>query len=262
MSNIHPSAIIEEGAQVDSSVKVGPYCVIGKNVKIGKNCNLQSHVVIQGYTTIGNDVEIYPFASLGQNPPDLKFKGEITYLEIGNKNVIREYVTINPGTGAGGGITKVGDNNLIMPLAHIAHDCQIGNNCIFSNGASLSGHVIVNDNVIFGGMCGIHQFTKIGSYSMIGGGSIVVQDVIPFGLVMGNRAYLDGLNLMGLKRRDVPKKTINELRKAYRLIFAPEGTLKERLADVVETYSENESVLSIVEFIKNSKKGVCTPNGK
>ena len=261
MTNIHPTAIIEEGAQLDASVKVGPYCIIGKDVKIAKDSELFSHVVVKGHTTIGEGCEFYPFASIGGNPPDLKFHGEETYLEIGNNNSIREYVTINPGTGVGGGLTKVGNNNLIMPLAHIAHDCMVGNGIVLSNGASLAGHVIVEDNAILGGMSGVHQFTKIGKNAMIGGGSIVIQDVIPFGLVSGNRAHLDNLNLIGLQRRGFSKKEIKDLRLAYSQIFTPdEGTLKERLDEVEKDYPKNPQVLDMVNFIRYSKKGVCKPN--
>lgn len=261
MPEIHPTAIIEEGAVIPASCKVGPYCIVGKDVKMGEDCDLHSHVVIKGHTTIGNQVEIYPFASIGGNPPDLKFKGEETFLEIGNNNSIREYVTINPGTGAGGGITKVGHNNLIMPLSHIAHDCFVGNNVVMSNGASLAGHVVVDDNVILGGMSGVHQFTRIGKNSMIGGGSIVIQDVIPYGLVQGNRAHLENLNLIGLQRKGFSKPEIKDLRLAYSQIFTPdEKSFKERLEEVAKDFETNPDVLEIVNFIKFSKKGVCKPN--
>jgi UDP-N-acetylglucosamine acyltransferase len=261
MSNIHPTAIIENGAIIPDSCTVGPYSTIGKDVKLGENCNLISHVVIKGYTTIGDNCEFYPFCSIGGNPPDLKFKGEKTYLEIGNNNSIREYVTINLGTGVGGGLTKVGNNNLIMPLSHIAHDCFVGNNIVLSNGASLSGHVIVEDNAILGGMSGVHQFSKIGKNAMIGAGSIVIQDVIPYGVVSGNRAHLENLNLIGLQRKGFTKAEIRDLRLAYSQIFTPdERNFSERLEDVLKDFEDNQQVQEIVNFIKFSKKGVCKPN--
>jgi UDP-N-acetylglucosamine acyltransferase len=261
MSNIHPTAIIEEGAQIPESCMIGPYCTVGKDVKLGEECHLHSHVVLRGHTTVGNKCEFYPFASIGGNPPDLKFKGEETFLEIGDNNSIREYVTINPGTGAGGGLTKVGNNNLIMPLSHIAHDCFLGNNIVMSNGASLAGHVVVDDNVIFGGMSGVHQFTRIGKNAMIGGGSIVIQDVIPYGVVQGNRAHLENLNLIGLQRKGFTKPEIKDLRLAYSQIFTPdEKPFNERLEEVAADFEDNAQVLEIVNFIKYSKKGVCKPN--
>ncbi|PPR10508.1 MAG: Acyl-[acyl-carrier-protein]--UDP-N-acetylglucosamine O-acyltransferase [Proteobacteria bacterium] len=261
MSNIHPTAIIEEGAVIPASSIVGPYCIVGKDVKLGEDCHLHSHVVIRGNTTIGDKCEVYPFASLGGNPPDLKFKGEETYLEIGNNNSIREYVTINLGTGAGGGLTKVGNNNLIMPLCHIAHDCFVGNNIVMSHSAMLAGHVIIDDNAILGGMSGIHQFTRIGKNAMIGGGSLVIQDVIPYGLVSGNRAHLENLNLIGLQRKGFSKSEIKDLRLAYSQIFTPdERTFNDRLEEVAKEYDDNPHVLEIVNFIKYSKKGVCKPN--
>ncbi|HAG53577.1 MAG TPA: acyl-[acyl-carrier-protein]--UDP-N-acetylglucosamine O-acyltransferase [Alphaproteobacteria bacterium] len=261
MSNIHPTAIIEDGAFIPDSCKVGPYCIVGKDVKFGEDCDLHSHVVIRGNTTVGNKCEIYPFASIGGNPPDLKFKGETTYLEIGDNNSIREYVTINPGTGAGGGLTKVGDNNLIMPLSHIAHDCFIGNNIVMSNSAMLAGHVIVEDNAILGGMSGVHQFTRIGKNAMVGGGSVVIQDVIPYGVVSGNRAHLENLNLIGLQRKGFSKSEIKNLRLAYSQIFTPdERSFSDRLDEVEKDFDDNAHVVEIVNFIKFSKKGVCKPN--
>lgn len=261
MLNIHPTAIIDEGAIIPESCKVGPYCIIGSNVKLGEDCELHSHVVIKGNTTIGDKCEIYPFASIGGNPPDLKFKGEETFLEIGNNNSIREYVTINLGTGAGGGLTKVGDNNLIMPLCHVAHDCFVGNNIVMSHSAMLAGHVIIDDNAIIGGMTGIHQFTRIGRNAMIGGGSLVIQDVIPYGLVSGNRAHLDNLNLIGLQRKGFSKQEIRDLRLAYSQIFTPdERSFKDRLEDVRQEFTDSDQIQEIVNFIKYSKKGVCKPH--
>ena len=197
---IHKTAIIDSKAKISQSVDIGPYSIIGPNVEIEEGSNIQSHVNISGYTKIGKNNKIYPFASIGSNPQDLKYKGEKTLLVIGNNNVIREYVTANPGTSGGGGTTKIGDNNLLMIGAHIAHDCIIGNNVVIANNAAIAGHAEIGDDVIIGGNCGVQQFARIGTMAMIGGMTGVSRDVIPYGLSFGNRNYLGGVNLIGLRR--------------------------------------------------------------
>ena len=260
MSNIHHSAIVDKKAVIDSSVIIGPYCIIGPNVKIQKNTILKSNVIIEGYTEIGKNCSIYPFAVLGNPPQDLKYKGEMSKLIIGNNNVIREHATMNPGTEGGGLVTKIGNNCLIMIGAHIAHDCLLGNNIILANNASLAGHVQVDDFAILGGLSGVHQFVRIGSHAMVGGLSALESDVIPYGSVIGNRAYLSGLNIIGLKRRGFTREVIHDLRKAYRLLFAPEGTIQERIKDVSDEFKNNEPVMDIVKFIEGSaSRAICQP---
>jgi len=264
MNNIHHSAIVDKNAVIDSSVIIGPYCIIGPNVEIQKNTILKSNVIIEGHTEIGNNCSIYPFAVLGNPPQDLKYKGEMSKLIIGNNNVIREHVTMNPGTEGGGLVTKVGNNCLIMIGAHIAHDCILGDNIILANNASLAGHVKVDDFAILGGLSGVHQFVRIGSHAMVGGLSALESDVIPYGSVVGNRAYLSGLNIIGLKRRGFSREVIHDLRKAYRLLFAPEGTIQERMKDVSDEFKNNEPVMDIVKFIEGSaSRAICQPkNGQ
>ena len=258
--NIHKTSIIDSYAVIDNSVIIGPYCIIGPNVKIKKNTILKSNVIINGHTEIGTDCTIYPFTVLGNPPQDLKFKGEVSKLIIGNNNVIREHVTMNPGTEGGGYLTKIGNNCLIMVGAHVAHDCLLGNNIILANNASLAGHVQVDDFAILGGLSGVHQFVRIGSHAMVGGLSALESDVIPYGSVIGNRAYLSGLNIIGLKRRGFNRQVIHDLRKAYRLLFAPEGTIQERIKDVSDEFQNNEPVMDIVKFIEGSaSRAICQP---
>ncbi len=265
MPQIHPTATIESGAEIGESAVVGPYCCIGSEVVIGDGCVLHSHVVVAGRTTIGPGNRIFPFASIGHAPQDLKYKGEPSFLEIGSNNVIREHVTMNPGTDGGGLRTVVGDECLFMVGAHVAHDCRIGNHVIMVNNATLGGHVVLEDWAILGGLSAVHQFVRVGRHSMIGGMSGVENDIIPYGSVMGNRARLSGLNLVGLKRRNFSRETIHALRNAYRLLFAPEGTMAERIEDVAEVFSDNEPVMEIVDFMREeSLRGICqakTPNG-
>lgn len=257
---IHPSAIIQSTHPVDDSVTIGPFCVIGENVKLGKNVTLESHVVIEGHTTIGDDCHIFPFASIGHVPQDLKFQGEHVTLDIGSNNVIREHVTINPGTQGGGNITKIGDNCLFMVGSHIAHDCIVGDHVILANNATLAGHVTVGDFAIIGGLSAIHQFVRIGKHAMIGGMSGIENDVIPYGSAMGERASLAGLNLLGLKRRGFEREEIHTLRTAYRLLFASEGTLEERIEDTSEQFGESELVSAVLDFIKTeSSRALCHP---
>ncbi|MCW8834825.1 MAG: acyl-ACP--UDP-N-acetylglucosamine O-acyltransferase [Rhodospirillales bacterium] len=261
MSNIHPTAIIEPGAEIGEGVVIGPYCCVGGKVKLGDGVELISHVVVGGRTTIGANTRVFPFASVGMAPQDMKYKGEDSSLEIGCNNVIREHVTINPGTEGGGMLTRIGNNCLLMASSHVGHDCMIADHVILVNNATLGGHVIVEDWAIFGGLSAVHQFVRIGRHAMIGGMSGVESDVIPYGSVVGNRARLSGLNLVGLKRRGVSRDVIHALRNAYRLLFAQEGTLAERIEDVAKMFEDIEPVMEIVEFIRaDSSRSICQPN--
>lgn len=259
-TEIHPTAVIEKGAELGEGVRIGPYCVIGPNVKLGNNVILKSHVAVDGYTTIGDGTVIFPFASIGHAPQDLKYMGEKSELIIGNNNKIREHVTMNPGTQADRGNrmkTVVGDNNLFMVGSHVAHDCTIGSNVVMANNATLAGHVEIGDFVIIGGLAAIQQFVRIGPYAMIGGMSGVEHDVIPFGLVKGERAYLAGLNYIGLGRRGFTKEQVQALMRAFEQIFDNAGTLSERIEKAANDYKDEELVMRMVEFIrtKNDSQG-------
>jgi UDP-N-acetylglucosamine acyltransferase len=259
-TTIHATAIIDPTAQLGADVSIGPYCVIGPHVKLGDGVQLMSHVAIDGRTSVGAKTVIYPFASLGHRPQDLKFHGEPSTLEIGKNNQIREHVTINPGTEGGGMVTRIGDNCLFMMAAHVAHDCRVGNNVILANNATLAGHVTVGDFVIIGGLSAVHQFVRIGANAIIGGMSGVESDVIPFGLVKGERAHLAGLNMVGLERRGFSRDDIRALRSAYRMLFANEGTLAERLEETATHYKDQEKVGHIVDFIRaQSSRPLCKP---
>jgi UDP-N-acetylglucosamine acyltransferase len=261
MAKLHPTALVEPGARLADDVVVGPYCVVGPEVELGAGVELVSHVVVAGRTMVGEGCRIFPFASIGHRPQDLKYKGEPSQLIIGKNNQIREQVTMNPGTEGGGMITRVGDNGLFMMGAHVAHDCQVGHNVILANNATLAGHVTVGDFAILGGLSAVHQFVRIGRHAMIGGMSGVENDVIPYGSVLGNRAHLSGLNIIGLKRRGFSRDDIHALRNAYRLLFSQEGTLAERLADVAELFKDHAAAMEIVEFIQaDSSRAICQPN--
>lgn len=260
MTNIHPTAIIAAGAEIDPTAEIGPFCTVGPQVKLGPKVKLISHVVVDGITSIGEGTVVYPFASLGLRPQDLKYHGEPSRLEIGRNNQIREYTTMNPGTEGGGMLTKVGDNGLFMMSTHVAHDCTVGNNVILANNATLAGHVNLGDFAVLGGLCAVHQFVRIGAHVMVGGMTGVENDVIPYGAVTGNRAHLSGLNLVGIKRRGFSRDDIHALRNAYRLLFAPEGTLAERLEDVADQYQSVAPVKEIVDFIRaDSSRAICVP---
>jgi len=256
---IHKTAIINSKAKISTTVDIGPYAVIGPNVEINDHVIIQSHVNITGYTTIGKKNKIYPFASIGSDPQDMKYKGEKTKLIIGDNNTIREYTTINPGTAQGGGLTKIGNNNLIMISAHIAHDCIIGNNIVIANSAAIAGHAEISDHVVIGGNCGVQQFTRIGKMAMIGGMTGVSRDVIPYGLSTGNRNFLNGINVIGLRRSKVSNKEIIGLTDAYKEIFKTES-LNENLNKLNGNFKENFLVKEVVEFInKDKKRPICTP---
>ena len=259
---IHKSSIIDTKAKISKTAKIGPYVVIGPNVEIAEHTEIQTHVNITGNTKIGKNNKIYPFASIGNDPQDLKFKGEKTNLEIGDNNKIREYVTINPGTEGGGGLTKVGNNCLFMVSAHIAHDCIVGNNVILANNVPLGGHANIGDNAIIGCNSAVQQFTRVGKFAMIGGMCGVVRDVIPYGIVHGNRSILQGLNIIGLRRKNIPNKEIMTLSEAYKEIFKNEN-LTENLNNLSREFRKNELVLEVVNFIeKDKKRPICTPFSK
>ena len=259
---IHKTAIIDSEAKIAENVKIGPYTVIGPNVEIGQGTVIQSHVNITGQTKIGKKNIIYPFASIGNDPQDLKFQGEETRLEIGDNNKIREYVTINPGTKGGGGLTKINNNCLFMVSAHIAHDCFVGNNVILANNVPLGGHAHIGDNAIIGGNSAVQQFTRVGKSAMIGGMCGVVRDIIPYGIAHGNRSVLQGLNLIGLRRKNIPNKEIMTLSDAYKEIFKNEN-LTENLSNLSNELKNNELVAEVIKFIEMDKKRpICTPFSK
>ena len=259
---IDKTAIIDSKAKISENVKIGPYSVIGPNVEIGEGTVVQSHVNITGQTKIGKKNIIYPFASIGNDPQDLKFQGEETRLEIGDNNKIREYVTINPGTKGGGGLTKVNNNCLFMVSAHIAHDCFVGNNVILANNVPLGGHAHIGDNAIIGGNSAVQQFTRVGKSAMIGGMCGVVRDIIPYGIAHGNRSVLQGLNLIGLRRKNIPNKEIMTLSDAYKEIFKNEN-LTENLNNLSKDFKSNVLVAEVIGFIeKDKKRPICTPFSK
>ena len=228
-TNIHPSAVIEEGAQIGAGCIIGPFCVVGSDVVLHDNVELKSHVVVTGQTEIGSGSVVFSFAVLGEIPQDKKFGGEKTKLVIGERNRIREHVTMNPGTDGGGGVTRIGNDGLFMAGCHVAHDAQIGNNVILVNSAAVAGHCILEDNVIIGGLSGLHQFVRIGQGAIVGAVTMVTNDVIPYGLVQAPRGELDGLNLVGLKRRGVAREDITALRAAFQMLAQGEGTFKDRV---------------------------------
>lgn len=254
MSNIHATAVIASGANIGSNVKIGPYCVIGENVSLHDDVVLGAHVCVSGHTTIGTGTSIYPFASIGQPAQIYKAPPAPTGVVIGSGCEIREHVTINCGSSRGDGFTRLGMDCMLMVGAHVAHDCTVGDRVIFANNATLAGHVSVGDNVFLGGLCAVHQFSRIGEQAMIGGVTGVEGDVIPFGLVMGDRAVLKGLNLVGLKRRGFSKDQIHSMRNAYMDLFHGEGIFAERLEAVSTTYADNETVQKIISFVRGAEK--------
>ncbi len=257
---IHPTAIIAETAQIGDDVVIGPYCVIGPRVVLERGVKLRSHIVVEGVTSLGEDTEVYPFTTLGTPPQDLKFKGEDSRLVIGARNRIRENVTMNPGTEGGGMLTEVGNDCLFMVGAHVAHDCHVGNRVIMANNATLAGHVHVGDYAILGGLSAVHQFVRIGAHAMIGGMSGVESDVIPYGLVKGERASLHGLNLVGMERRGYSRDDVSSARDAFKTLFTHEGTLADRIDNTAQEFSENPVVSEMISFLRNkSKHGVCQP---
>ena len=260
---IHPSAVVSDKASLGNGVKIGPFCVVGDNVSLGNGVELKSHVVVEGYTAIGDETVIFPFASIGHAPQDLKFAGEVTRLEIGKRNTIREHVTMNPGTVTGETVTRVGDDCLFMMGAHVAHDCVVGNRVILANNATIAGHVTVGDHAILGGLSAVHQFIRIGEHAIIRGMSGVEANVIPYGRVKGERASLAGLNLIGLERRGYSRSDIKDLNRAFNMLFADEGTLDERIEKTRSSFVENETIQAVVTFAaQQSKFPLCQPSRK
>ena len=259
---IHNSSVIDKKAKISKNVKIGPFCYVGPKVQINDNVELISNVHIEGKTIVGEGTKIYPFSSIGTPPQDKKYKGEDNSLEIGKNNIIREYVTINPGTKGGGEKTIIGDNCLLMISSHVAHDCKIGNNVVIANNVPLGGHVTIEDSVVIGGNSAVQQFTRIGRLAMIGGMTGVLKDVIPFGLSFGNRNYLRGINLIGLKRNKYNNKEIMELDQAFKKIFSSKN-LHENLSNINGEYKENGLVKEVIDFIgKDKKRPICTPLSK
>ena len=259
---IHSSSVIDKKANIGKNVKIGPFCYIGPNVELQQDVELISNVHIEGNTKIGKGTKVFPFASIGTMPQDLKFKGESNSVLIGENNMIREYVTINPGTAGGGGKTQIGNNCLFMISSHIAHDCKVGNNVVIANNVPLGGHVTLEDSVVIGGNSAVQQFTRIGRLAMIGGMTGVLKDVIPFGLSFGNRNYLQGINLIGLRRKKYENKKILELDTAYKKIFSSKK-LHENLAKINGEFKENDLVKEVIDFIeKDKKRPICTPLSK
>ena len=262
MGGVHATAIVDPRARLGAGVEIGPFCVVGADVALDENVILHSHVVVEGHTSIGARCQIFPFASIGHRPQDLKYAGEPSELIIGSDNMLREHVTMNPGTEGGGMITRVGDGCLFMMGAHVAHDCQIGDRVILANNATLGGHVVVEDDAIIGGLSGVHQFVRIGRHAMIGGMSGVEHDVIPYGLATGERARLQGLNVVGLKRHGLGRADIRTLSEAYARLFGPEDTLAERVERLAADFSDSASVAEIVTFVRaQSARALCRPKG-
>ncbi len=259
MGEIHPSAIIEPGAVIGEGCEIGPFCLVGPQVRLGRGVQLKSHVVVKGDTEIGDDTVIFSFAVIGEIPQDLKYAGEKTRLIIGARNRIREHVTMNVGTKGGGGVTRVGDDGLFMAGCHVAHDAQVGNRVIIVNNSAIAGHCILEDDVLVGGLCGIHQFVRIGRGAIIGALSMVTNDVIPHGLVQGPRGVLDGLNLVGLKRRGVSRADITALRAAFQMLAQGEGAFQDRARRLGEE-TTSEYVRQIVDFVTGaSDRSFLTP---
>lgn len=253
---IHPTAIVGPKAELDANVEIGPYSIVADNVSIGSGTVIGAHAMIEPYTSIGPDCRIYQYASVGAAPQAIKFKGEITYLKIGRGTTVREFVTINRGTEFGGGITEVGENNLLMAYSHVAHDCKTGREVILANNATLAGHIIIGDYVTVGGLVAIHQFVKIGDYAYIGGKSAVAKDIPPYVIASGDRASLHGLNKVGLKRHGFGDNTLGALKKAYRIIFRIGITTKEAIQRVQAEVEQIPEVVNLIEFIKSSERGI------
>lgn len=257
---VHPTAVVEAGARLGAGVRVGPLCHVGPEVELADGVTLVSHVAVAGRTTIGARTRIFPFASIGHPPQDLKYRGEPSTLAIGADCLIREGVTVNPGTQAGGLATIIGDRCAFLANSHVGHDCWVGNDVVLSNNVMLAGHVTIGDFVILGGGAAVIQFARIGAHAFVGGLSGLENDLIPYGMALGNRAYLSGLNIIGLQRRGFSREDIHALRRAYRLLFADEGTLKERVEDVAAEFNGHPVVHEILDFIRaGGKRSICMP---
>lgn len=257
---IHATAIIEPGAKLGEGVKIGPYCMVGPQVTLGDGAELISHAVVAGRTSIGPRAKIFPFASIGHIPQDLKYGGEPSTLKIGSDCTMREGVTLNPGTEGGGMVTKIGDRCAFLANSHVGHDCVVGDDVVFSNNVMLAGHCTIGDFVILGGGAAVIQFARVGPHAFVGGMTGLEHDLIPYGMAMGNRARLAGMNIIGLQRRGFSREAIKDIRRAYRLLFAPEGTMQERVDDVAEQFHDQPIVTEIVEFIRDGgRRSLCTP---
>ncbi|MEZ5964076.1 MAG: acyl-ACP--UDP-N-acetylglucosamine O-acyltransferase [Planctomycetota bacterium] len=261
--DIHPTALVASGAELGEGVRVGPYCVIGPWVKLGAGCRLHSHVVVEGRSTLGPECEIFPFAVLGTTPQDKKLSGDANgTLVLGSHNKVREHVTIHGGTPHGVGVTRVGDHNMLLAGSHIGHDATIGSHVVFTNGAAAAGHTVVQDNTVLGAMVGIHQFARVGRLAMIGAGAMVSRDAPPFALVQGDRARLVGANLVGLKRQGWSSEDVAMIKRAFRALFWRAGPLGRRLEDVRSRLGNHHAVREILDFVADSKRGICRPRGK
>lgn len=259
-AKVHSTAVVDRSAELGEGAEVGPFCVIGPNVKIGDRSRLIAHVFIESHTQIGKDNTVFPFAGLGGTPQDLSYKGEPTLLVIGDNNVIREHATLHRGTTRGRSVTSIGNNCLIMGNCHVAHDCQVGDNVIMAQTATIGGHVKVGDFAFLGGLSGVHQHGRVGHHAFVGASALMTTDLIPFGSAIGNHAHLGGLNVVGLKRRGFTREEIHDLRAAYRLLFAEEGTFQERVEDCAEIYASNPHVMEIVNFVRaDAARPLCMP---
>ena len=253
---IHPTAVIHKGAEVGKGTRVGPFAVIGERVRIGEDCQIASHVVVDGDTRIGNRCRLFPFVSIGMEPQDLKYRGEPTRIEIGDGNQFREYVTVHLGTAGGGGVTRVGNDNLVMAYSHIAHDCKVGNSAILANGATLAGHVQVEDFATVGAFTGVHQFCRVGRYAYIGGYSVVTQDALPYVLTVGNRAHIFGINVIGLRRRNFSPASVKNLQDSYRTLFQNKIPFRQAQETVEKKYGREDDIAYLLEFIRSSSRGI------
>lgn len=261
--NIHPSSVVEDGAIIHEGTEIGPFCHVGSQVTLGENSKLISHVALAGNTTIGARAKIFPYASIGHEPQDLKYHGEENSLEIGDDVLIREGVTMNPGTEGDDGRTVIGNKCTFLAYAHVAHDCKLGNNIIFSNAVMVAGHCKIGDNVIMGGGAGVHQFCRIGRNAFVGGLAGVEADVIPFGTVLGNRAYLGGLNLVGMKRMGIERESIHKVRNAFKLLFSKGKTVSDAAREVDAEFGSDPIVKEILDFVNASgDRAICTPKLK
>jgi UDP-N-acetylglucosamine acyltransferase len=259
-AKIHATAVVDKSAELGADVEIGPGCVVGPNVRLGDRTKLIAHVFIESHTGIGKDNTVFPFAVLGGTPQDLSYKGEPTRLELGDNNVIREHASLHRGTARGRSVTTIGNNCLIMGNCHVAHDCDVGNNVIMAQTATIGGHVKVGDHAFLGGLAGVHQHGRVGRHAFVGASALMTTDLIPYGSAIGNHAHLGGLNVVGLKRRGFTREQIHDLRAAYRMLFAEEGTFQERVEDCAEFYAGNAHVMEIVDFVRaDAARPLCMP---
>jgi UDP-N-acetylglucosamine acyltransferase len=254
--SVHPTALVAPGAKLDATVEVGPYAVIGPQVEIGAGTTVGPHAVIEGRTRLGERNKVFQFASVGAQPQDLKYAGEDSALEIGNENLIREFTTLHKGTTGGGGVTRIGNRNLFMAYAHVAHDCQVGNGCVLANAATLGGHVEIGDHVILGGLAAVHQFTRIGQHAFVAGGAMVVMDVPPFCTAQGDRAELAGINSIGLARHGFSEEQIGRVKEAYRILFRSKLPLEEAVERLKTELGDQPEIMALLSFVTTSQRGI------